>query len=204
MNKNDKKCLLFLGNGVTISIEKKGVSKNMEKKQGISFSIFGNYKGRICSFFSRTDMAKLEYDILEISFCLKVKLRWYIQNKRRKTEEEMDEMVCNVSHYIDLEELFAIPLFKKMLLSNPGLDEIDKAKLIRDFVNSNEDVMLALISRYENKLVNLKQIEENGYCCLERICDYKTLIDNFENQAEVKFNEEFTKVDAELSIVSFY
>ena len=108
----------------------------------------GTINGDRFSFFTSTGHSFIKYDVLDMKFKIMCTLQWFVYNWRRRDGENISYMYANSEIAINIDEIFAIPLFKSINEEVP----LKKAKLVEKMINDDLDVKQAMIERYANDL----------------------------------------------------
>ena len=162
----------------------------MELKKLNQWLMFDNattYHGTFFHAFTCTNGIWLKYDILEMNFQISCNMMWFMQYRRRNTEKQVDLLMANVKHNISMEEIFSIPLFKKITMLES--DEMKKAEIIEKYVSDNIEVKKALLRKYDAILASKLYKKESDI-------KITTLREKYASVDEVKnYKEYFTDND---------
>ena len=157
----------------------------------------GNFNGKIFSFLVNVEDIKIEYDILEMSYKLSCNLYFFVDYWRRREEERISLMYSKSFADISSDDIYNIPLFKKLLECMPNDDEVKKEKLI-DYLDNNKEIKKALMLRYALNIGSKVYTDDSIKVCpvIDRWCGVEEVpnkrILNYENYPN-KDNEEFYK-----------
>lgn len=164
---------------------------------------YGTYNYEQFSFLLNLNAVYMQYDILELNFIIGCRLFWFIQNRRRNADVQMDLVYTDVACNIPLEEIFSIPYFKKLI--HGETDDIKNAEKIQNEIKNNETIRRALFMKYARNLC--KQVySESLYITKskERFGSYKDVVD-YKDSKIFGSNDDFSEItNLEKCIISIY
>ena len=175
------------------------------KNQWFMLENTANYNGNYFYPFTCTNAISLKYDILDMDFKISTALYWFFQNRRRNDEIQMDLYIALVKHNISMDEIFSIPLFKKLIIDS---SESGKSETITKYISENEDVRKALVLRYDAFIASkLYSGDKNvtNYILKEKFGSYGDVMDFKKKNIFGDSEDDFSGItDIGKSIISIY
>ena len=165
---------------------------------------YGTYNYEQFSFLLNLNAVYMKYDILELNFIIGCRLFWFIQNRRRYADVQMDLVYVDVTYNIPLEKIFSIPYFKKLI--NGETDDIKNAEKIQSEIKNNETIKKALFMRFARNLCEQVYGDEQLYITKfkERFGSYNDVV-NYKDSKIFGSDDDFSEItNLEKCIISIY